>query len=565
MRLSLHVCFKDTDMRHLKALTLGHLLLVVLVALIAPLRASAQAPASTRISSGFMPRTDGTMVVWTVAQGGEPRNTDVYAANLRDRQVFPVATGPLAQGAADVDQGIVVWLESGTNTECGATCTAAIRGKNLATGQTFTVETLTGAVTMFEEGPPSISGNFVVWVSRQDRTYRLKARDIGAMAEPRVLVEFTLPLNSSVGRPAIDGNRVVWDESTFENHSNNWRLRTMQIGASTPSVIAEGGMYLPSYDVSGDLVVYYDNRQLTAVNLRTGVAKTITERQAQSPTTDGRYVFWEDRPRIGSDDPAGIRGYDLLTNGEWTVVAETGPEGYPHAYPHTRGGSLVWSRGQENQVHGVWVAEALPSARQAPPTTTSPEARYFGETGHNLSFGFKAFWDRSGGLPVFGYPLSEEFTELNRDTNKPYTVQYFERQRYEYHPENANTPYIVLLGRLGVEELQRQGRDWQSFPKAAPNAPHFFATTGHAIAPQFWDYWRTHGLEFGDRGVTEQEALALFGYPISEPQMEKNSSGDTVLTQWFERARFEYHPNNPEPYKVLLGRLAADLLATRGW
>ncbi len=47
--------------------------------------------------------------------------------------------------------------------------------------------------------------------------------------------------------------------------------------------------------------------------------------------------------------------------------------------------------------------------------------------------------------------------------------------------------------------------------------------------------------------------------------MERNSSGDTVLTQWFERARFEYHPDKPEPYKVLLGRLSADLLTQRGW
>jgi glucose/arabinose dehydrogenase len=31
-----------------------------------------------------------------------------------------------------------------------------------------------------------------------------------------------------------------------------------------------------------------------------------------------------------------------------------------------------------------------------------------------------------------------------------------------------------------------------------------------------------------------------------------------VLTQWFERARFEYVPSNPDPYKVLLGRLGAE-------
>jgi hypothetical protein len=31
------------------------------------------------------------------------------------------------------------------------------------------------------------------------------------------------------------------------------------------------------------------------------------------------------------------------------------------------------------------------------------------------------------------------------------------------------------------------------------------------------------------------------------------------LTQWFERAKFEYHPENKAPYDVLLGRLGAEL------
>src|SRR3712207_8714721 len=52
-----------------------------------------------------------------------------------------------------------------------------------------------------------------------------------------------------------------------------------------------------------------------------------------------------------------------------------------------------------------------------------------------------------------------------------------------------------------------------------------------------------------DRGVSEREALALFGLPLTAPRVETNSSGDSVLTQWFERARFEYHPNNPASYR----------------
>ena len=102
-------------------------------------------------------------------------------------------------------------------------------------------------------------------------------------------------------------------------------------------------------------------------------------------------------------------------------------------------------------------------------------------------------------------------------------------------------------------------------PKASPTAPHYFAETGHAISyGPFWSYWASHGLEFDGRpGTSSAESLALFGYPITEAQVERNASGDEVLTQWFERARFEYHPNNPAAYRVLLGRLGAEIHAVR--
>ena len=59
--------------------------------------------------------------------------------------------------------------------------------------------------------------------------------------------------------------------------------------------------------------------------------------------------------------------------------------------------------------------------------------------------------------------------------------------------------------------------------------------------------------------MSERESLALFGYPISEPQMETNSSGARVLTQWFERARFEYHAGRPIGSQVMFGRIGDEL------
>jgi hypothetical protein len=76
----------------------------------------------------------------------------------------------------------------------------------------------------------------------------------------------------------------------------------------------------------------------------------------------------------------------------------------------------------------------------------------FPETNHTLRGVFSAYWNAYGGLPVFGLPLTEEFQEINPSNGKIYTVQYFERNRFEYHPENQGR-YQVLLGLLGSEAL----------------------------------------------------------------------------------------------------------------
>ena len=52
---------------------------------------------------------------------------------------------------------------------------------------------------------------------------------------------------------------------------------------------------------------------------------------------------------------------------------------------------------------------------------------------------------------LFGYPISEARQEGG------FLVQYFERNRFEYHPEFAGTPNDVLLGLLGVETTRRYG------------------------------------------------------------------------------------------------------------
>ena len=185
----------------------------------------------------------------------------------------------------------------------------------------------------------------------------------------------------------------------------------------------------------------------------------------------------------------------------------------------------------------------------------------FPETGHTVSAPFFPYWEVQGGLPVFGYPLTDQRAEAGL------RVQYFERQRFEHHPENP-APYNVLFGLLGVQTAQREGLvDTPPFRRRAPGTNpgcEYFPETGHQVCFAFRAYWHAHGLDFGDPGFSPRESLALFGYPISEEFRHRLEDGREYTVQYFERARFEYHPENPPPYDVLLGRLAAGLLAGPG-
>jgi hypothetical protein len=73
----------------------------------------------------------------------------------------------------------------------------------------------------------------------------------------------------------------------------------------------------------------------------------------------------------------------------------------------------------------------------------------FSETGKRVGGTFLAYWRQNGGLPQYGYPISDEFTETSDLDGNQYKVQYFERAVFELHPENR-PPYNVLLSQLGT-------------------------------------------------------------------------------------------------------------------
>jgi hypothetical protein len=193
----------------------------------------------------------------------------------------------------------------------------------------------------------------------------------------------------------------------------------------------------------------------------------------------------------------------------------------------------------------------------------------FQQTGQCISGRFRTYWEQNGGLAIFGYPVTPASQQRNADTGEMYLTQWFERNRFEYHPENA-APYDVLLGRLGADRLGQLGRNWQNEDGATgpKNGCLWFAQTGHNVCDQapgtrgaqagFMSYWLTEGLA-DSRLDAYGRSLALHGLPLTEARMGTNASGDTVLTQWFERGRMEWHPNNPASFRVLLGLLGTEV------
>ena len=189
----------------------------------------------------------------------------------------------------------------------------------------------------------------------------------------------------------------------------------------------------------------------------------------------------------------------------------------------------------------------IPTPTSAVPTPTpSSDDRYFPTTGFTVPAVFIKYWDKYGGLPIFGYPISAARVERSLADNKDYLVQYFERNRFEYHPEFKGTGNEVLLGLLGVELTKgKTFPDAEAFTDSP--AKVYMEPTHHSLGEPFLSYWKKNG------------GLAIFGYPISEPLDEKNSAdGKTYLVQYFERNRFEFHPENQPPYDVLLGLLGKD-------
>jgi hypothetical protein len=181
--------------------------------------------------------------------------------------------------------------------------------------------------------------------------------------------------------------------------------------------------------------------------------------------------------------------------------------------------------------------------------SAADDSVYFYETGHTLSGKFLNYWRNNGGLAAFGYPITDAQNEVDSETGNVYLTQWFERNRFELHPENAGTKYEVELGLLSKRLTENRPDNDPAFKPASPKSGYFFfPQTSHNVSNLFYRYWQNNG------------SLDRLGYPIDEEQQETDpATGKVFLIQWFERARVEYHPENQPPYNVELGLLGNEI------
>ncbi len=162
---------------------------------------------------------------------------------------------------------------------------------------------------------------------------------------------------------------------------------------------------------------------------------------------------------------------------------------------------------------------------------------YFNETGHNVIGDFWTFYQSvSDAAVVFGLPITEQFVTAD---GSGLTVQYFEKVRFELYPDKP-VGQRVQVSALGTKLY-------------AAGTPSVNVTTtgacrvinGFGVCYDFLTFYDLHG------------GAARFGNPISAFEFQS----DGRIVQYFERARFDWHPEMPAGQNVTLadyGRIYFD-------
>jgi predicted deacylase len=164
----------------------------------------------------------------------------------------------------------------------------------------------------------------------------------------------------------------------------------------------------------------------------------------------------EDREENGISIPALIWRY-------WKANGGTERFGQPLAPPQADGATTrqVFERAildlQASQADTPYLVQPASLGRVAasglgfPPAVDDGTGRFFPETNHMLRGAFLDAWERGGGAPVFGLPLSEIVQATTVDGQRR-DVQYFERAVLALYPEDGSIRPEPLGWQLTMQE-----------------------------------------------------------------------------------------------------------------
>lgn len=381
------------------------------------------------------PAIAGSTVVWRDHRNG---NWDLYGYDLRRGQEFPLVTDGANQGAVALAADTLVWEDYRAGNW-------RLRGMRLSERREY-------AITSGQDDDlaPALDGNdTLVFVRRRANGGfgALIVRDLKT-AEERTIVAGHLVL-----RPTVAGRLIVWED--WRGGRPNLYAFDRESKREFPLTRSEQA-YGPA--VAGTVVAWLSKGEFTSRVTAIRLDQPLPTDPQDPPTvTDpaSRY-FPESKHNLGgafrtfwnANGGLAIFGFPLTE-----AFEETDATGSKRQVQYFERAKLEADPADPSRISVARLGAEQVRGRTFPPIpafTDSEDRVYFPQTQHSLGSGFKTFWETQGGLPVFGFPLTEEIEENGR------TVQYFERARFEYRPDAAPANQVTL-GQLGREALIARG------------------------------------------------------------------------------------------------------------
>jgi hypothetical protein len=173
-----------------------------------------------------------------------------------------------------------------------------------------------------------------------------------------------------------------------------------------------------------------------------------------------------------------------------------------------------------DQVQLSLLGNELTVGRAFPAGAPEDGKRFFPETKHSLSGKFLHFWLKRGGLRIFGFPISEPFEEASPTDGVSRLTQYFERARFELHPDELGGFYRQEEQALGIQlaalhevQLGDLGR------QAAQNAGYTFANSTQLDGAPDWSpaiWQRRVDVDLSAQQLTAYEAdMPVYHAPVA--------------------------------------------------